>query len=87
MNEGLQLNVFPTGEGEKGLEEKTVMRLENGVSFKLGKERGRSRGGSGKGGEQKDLQDQAGWNQFVFWIQVNFPGQRRQKSANKSQSQ
>ena len=35
MNEGVQLNAFPLGAGEKGLEEKkTVMRLKNSVSMR-----------------------------------------------------
>lgn len=45
MNEGVQLNAFPPGQGEKGLEEKknTVIRLKNSVSSMLGRERGRNR--------------------------------------------
>lgn len=44
MNEGVQLNAFPPGEGGKGLEEeKTVMRLKNSVFSPLGRERGRNK--------------------------------------------
>lgn len=66
MNEGLQLNVCPTGEGEKGLEEKTAMRLENGVSFKLGKERGRSRGGSEKEENRRNCRTKQGGINLYF---------------------
>lgn len=44
VNEGMQLNAFPPGEGEKGLEgKKHSDEIEEGCLLLLGRERGRNR--------------------------------------------